>query len=299
MVKLLAFLPLLRPSAALQKQPASGGWGAPQGVAPTADEKAPPFIDPEVAAKLDGIWQDVDQIVDMTGDRVLTSNDGFWCDAEEPTPECVDEEEFLNGGVPIFAADEEVVEEDPWCDVTEEEVVSMDCVDLKAFNNAVEVEPEWGSIDSHEAVPLIDDKPAREAFAIVDERSCVGCNLCAAIAPAPFYMEDEHGMARIYRQHGDAPEVIEEAKLACPVGCIKDISFDGLVKAEKERRTQVINAAGRLTARAEGRAPRTILEGLVDTSDPEYVAREKARELERIREGLKTLAGSKRRLVEL
>ena len=70
-------------------------------------------------------------------------------------------------------------------------------------------------------------------------------------------------------------------------------------KAEQERRTQAINNAGRLTQRAEGKAPRTILEGLVDTDDPEYQAREKARELERIREGLKTLAGSRRRLVEL
>ena len=85
-------------------------------------------------------------------------------------------------------------------------------------------EPDWGSIDSHEAVPLVNGKPEREAFAFVDERSCVGCNLCAAIAPATFYMEEEHGMARIYRQHGDAPEVIEEAKAACPVGCIKDIN---------------------------------------------------------------------------
>ena len=58
-------------------------------------------------------------------------------------------------------------------------------------------------------------------------------------------------MARIYRQHGDAPEVIEEAKAACPVNCIKDINFEGLVKAEQERRTQAINNAGRLTQRAE------------------------------------------------
>ena len=146
---------------------------------------------------------------------------------------------------------------------------------------------------------MVNGKPEREAFAFVDERSCVGCNLCAAIAPATFYMEEEHGMARIYRQHGDAPEVIDEAKAACPVNCIKDINFEGLVKAEQERRTQAINNAGRLTQRAEGKAPRTILEGLVDTDDPEYQAREKARELERIREGLKTLAGSRRRLVEL
>ena len=165
--------------------------------------------------------------------------------------------------------------------------------------NAVEQEPDWGSIDSHEAVTLINGKPEREAFSFVDERSCVGCNLCAAIAPATFYMEEEHGMARIYRQHGDAPEVIDEAKAACPVGCIKDINFDGLVKADTERSTQPINNAGLLTQRDEGKSPRTILEGLVDTDDPEYIAREKARELERIREGLKTLAGSRRRLVEL
>ena len=137
-------------------------------------------------------------------------------------------------------------------------------------------------------MPLINGKPEREAFSFVDERRVGRLQLCAATAPATFYMEEEHGMARIYRQHGDAPEVIEEAKAACPVNCIKDINFDGLVKAEQERRTQAINNAGRLTQRAEGKAPRTILEGLVDTDDPEYQAREKARELEHQMEGLKT-----------
>ena len=291
MLKVTALLALLRPSSALQKPGAAGGWGHQ---APAAAPASPetPFIDPDIAAKLDGVWQDVD----LTNDQeLLLASTDFWCDAEEPTPECVDEEEFLSGGVPIFAEEDDL--EDPWCDVTEE-LPSDDCIDLQQFN-AVEQEPDWGSIDSHEAVTLINGKPEREAFSFVDERSCVGCNLCAAIAPATFYMEEEHGMARIYRQHGDAPEVIDEAKAACPVGCIKDINFDGLVKAEQERRTQVIDNAGRLTQRAEGKAPRTILEGLVDTSDPEYVAREKARELERIREGLKTLAGSRRRLVEL
>ena len=302
-MKIVALLALLRPSYALQKPGAAGGsaprgpelqkpgWGHAPAAAPASPET--PFIDPDIAAKLDGVWQDIE----LTNDQeLLLASTDFWCDAEEPTPECVDEEEFLNGGVPIFAEDDQG-EDDPWCDVTEE-LPSEDCIDLQEFN-AVETEPDWGSIDSHEAVTLINGKPEREAFAFVDERSCVGCNLCAAIAPATFYMEEEHGMARIYRQHGDAPEVIEEAKAACPVNCIKDINFDGLVKAEKERRTQAINNAGRLTQRAEGKAPRTILEGLVDTDDPEYQAREKARELERIREGLKTLAGSRRRLVEL
>ena len=299
MYKVSALLALLLgPSAALQKPGAAGGpapargegWGHAPAAAPASPE-TPPFIDPDIAAKLDGVWRDVD-LTNHQEPRLASTD--FWCDAEEPTPECVDEEEFLNGGVPIFAEEDE---DDPWCDVTEE-IPSEDCIDLQQFN-AVEQEPDWGSIDSHEAVPLVNGKPEREAFAFVDERSCVGCNLCAAIAPATFYMEEEHGMARIYRQHGDAPQVIDEAKAACPVGCIKDINFDGLVKAEQERRTQVIDNAGRLTQRAEGKAPRTILEGLVDTSDPEYVAREKARELERIREGLKTLAGSRRRLVEL
>ncbi len=295
-MKVVALLALLRPSSALQKPGAAGGpspapregWGHAPAAAPASPET---LIDLDIAAKLDGVWQDVD----LTNDQeLLLASTDFWCDAEEPTPECVDEEDFLNGGVPIFA---DADEDDPWCDVSEE-IPSDDCIDLQKFN-AVEQEPEWGSIDSHEAVPLVNGKPEREAFAFVDERSCVGCNLCAAIAPATFYMEEDHGMARIYRQHGDAPEVIEEAKAACPVGCIKDINFDGLVKAEQERRTQAINNAGRLTQRAEGKAPRTILEGLVDTDDPEYIAREKARELERIREGLKTLAGSRRRLVEL
>ena len=87
----------------LQK-PSPAGWGhAPTPAAAPASPETPPFIDPEIAAKLDGVWQDVDLTADQ---ELLLASTDFWCDAEEPTPECVDEEEFLNGGVPIFAEDD-------------------------------------------------------------------------------------------------------------------------------------------------------------------------------------------------
>jgi ferredoxin len=217
----------------------------------------------------------------------------IWCDVEAPTEDCVDEDAFWGLTAPESVED---VEEDVWCDVEHEDAR---CVDADAFHG-VEREPAWGEVDSHEAVALAEGRPEREAFAFVDERSCVGCNLCAAIAPATFFMEDTHGMARAYRQHGDADDIIGEAMASCPVDCIKSVTFEALKKLEVERRAQVINAAGRLTARAEGRAPRTIIvDGLVDTTDPAFLAREAKFARERALASRKALAGSKHRLVEL
>jgi len=243
--------------------------------------------------KIHGIWDGAFDAAREDDAAAGDADDDPWCAAEEPAPHCVDADRFWDP-VPIST---QVDEDDPWCDV---EVADPDCVDAARFHD-VDEQPAWGDMDSHEvvAVDAASGAPAREAFTFVDERACVGCNLCAAIAPATFYMEDDHGMARVYRQHGDADEMISEAVDACPVGCIKSLTFDALVKAETDRRSHTINQAGRLAARAEGRAPRTILEGLVDTDDPAFVAREKAREKERLREGLRTLAGSKHRLVEL
>ena len=150
--------------------------------------------------------------VDLTADQeLLLASTDFWCDAEEPTPECVDEEEFLNGGVPIFAEEDD--EDDPGA--TSRKNYRPRTV-LTSRSSTLSNKNRISSVDSHEAVPLINGKSEREAFAFVDERSCVGCNLCAATAPATFYMEEEHGMARIYRQHGDAPEVIERRRPRAP-----------------------------------------------------------------------------------
>ena len=114
-------------------------------------------------------------------------------------------------------------------------------------------------------------------------------------------MEDEHGMARCFHQHGDADEMVEEAKAACPVSCIKDVDYDTLVRLEVARRSQTINNAGRLSARAEGKAPRTpIFSGLVDTSDPAFIDRQVAFHRERARAAKRRFVpGAKGRVVEL
>ena len=76
---------------------------------------------------------------------------------------------------------------------------------------------------------------------------------CACVAPATFFLEDTYGSARVFHQHGDAAEIIEEAIDTCPVDCIHAVSFDELERLEIERRDQVINFAGRNMARAEGK----------------------------------------------
>ena len=55
MLKVTALLALLRPSSALQKPGAAGGWGHAPAAAPASPE-TPPFLDPEIAKKLDGVW---------------------------------------------------------------------------------------------------------------------------------------------------------------------------------------------------------------------------------------------------
>ena len=117
-----------------------------------------------------------------------------------------------------------------------------------------ESEKEYGEVDSHLLIER--DKrgrPAHAGYTYVDEQTCVGCYNCAMVAPATFFMEDTYGSARVFHQHGDAAEIIEEAIDTCPVDCIHAVSYDELERLEIERRDQVINFAGRNMARAEGK----------------------------------------------
>ena len=69
----------------------------------------------------------------------------------------------------------------------------------------------------------------------VDEATCVGCTLCAGIAPSTFQMTDDHGRARVFNQEGEDEETITEAISTCPVSCIHFVPWDELVSLEKER----------------------------------------------------------------
>ena len=80
----------------------------------------------------------------------------------------------------------------------------------------------------------------------VDESNCIGCTNCATIARNTFYMHEEHGRARAFRQGGDSDDVIIEAVGTCPVDCIWYVSWDDLVILEEERNYIRINNQARL-----------------------------------------------------
>jgi ferredoxin len=102
----------------------------------------------------------------------------------------------------------------------------------------VEIEPETG-------------EPIRQQMVYVDEHTCIGCTNCAMIAQSTFFMDDEHGRARVFQQWGDDDETIAVAIETCPVDCIHYVPYDELVRLEVERRDQNINFKARLVSQAE------------------------------------------------
>ena len=46
------------------------------------------------------------------------------------------------------------------------------------------------------------DEPVRAQHVYVDEVTCIGCTNCAMIAQSTFFMEGEHGRARVFQQWG-------------------------------------------------------------------------------------------------
>ena len=71
------------------------------------------------------------------------------------------------------------------------------------------------------------------------------------IAQSTFFMDQEHGRARVFSQWGDDDETIEIAIQTCPVDCIHYVPYDELVRLEVERRDQNINSKARLVSQAE------------------------------------------------
>ena len=104
--------------------------------------------------------------------------------------------------------------------------------------------------DSHMTVPK--DKSGRpidvSTYVYVDEGNCIGCTNCAMIARNTFYMDNEHGRARAFRQGGDSDDVINEAISSCPVDCIWYVSWDDLLILEEERKYVRINNQARLVS---------------------------------------------------
>lgn len=86
----------------------------------------------------------------------------------------------------------------------------------------------------------------RDRYVYVEERDCIGCTHCATTAPGTFFMESDHGRARVYDQVGECEAAIEEAIDTCPVNCIYYVDWADLVKLENMRDGQAINNWSRL-----------------------------------------------------
>merc|ERR1712029_868928 len=74
------------------------------------------------------------------------------------------------------------------------------------------------------------------------------------IAQSTFFMESEHGRARVFQQWGDDDETIAVAIETCPVDCIHYVPYDELKRLEIERRKQNINFKARLVNQGESGA---------------------------------------------
>ncbi|MEM9135846.1 MAG: ferredoxin [Cyanobacteria bacterium P01_F01_bin.42] len=84
----------------------------------------------------------------------------------------------------------------------------------------------------------------RQRGVYVDEPTCIGCKNCALIASNTFYVEEEHGRARAFRQNGDPEDVIQEAIDTCPVDCIHWLDFTELKQRELGRQNEVLSLPG-------------------------------------------------------
>ena len=132
---------------------------------------------------------------------------------------------------------------------TVDELKGMEEFRQKSYLEEVDLQ----TVESHTQVEIDPDtgEPVRQQMVYVDEHTCIGCTNCAMIAQSTFYMNAEHGRARVFQQWGDDDETIQIAIETCPVDCIHYVPYDELVKLEKERRGQNINFKARLVSQAE------------------------------------------------
>ncbi|MDD4351468.1 MAG: ferredoxin [Candidatus Gracilibacteria bacterium] len=54
---------------------------------------------------------------------------------------------------------------------------------------------------------------------LVDQSACIGCQMCAQIAPASFQMSEE-GVSVALNPPGDSEDILKQAIACCPVECI-------------------------------------------------------------------------------
>ena len=72
------------------------------------------------------------------------------------------------------------------------------------FGLMVDDEVDLQTVESHTQVEWDEeaDEPVRAQHVYVDEVTCIGCTNCAMIAQSTFFMEGEHGRARVFQQWG-------------------------------------------------------------------------------------------------
>ena len=93
------------------------------------------------------------------------------------------------------------------------------------------LEPELGGVSREEGV-------------YVEEVDCIGCGHCVYVARNTFFMVEDHGKARVFKQQGDSDAVIDEAIETCPVDCIHRVDYKTLRQLERQRRFQKMPKAG-------------------------------------------------------
>eukprot|EP00527_Entomoneis_sp_CCMP2396_P006620 CAMPEP_0198144368 /NCGR_PEP_ID=MMETSP1443-20131203/15053_1 /TAXON_ID=186043 /ORGANISM="Entomoneis sp., Strain CCMP2396" /LENGTH=420 /DNA_ID=CAMNT_0043807751 /DNA_START=207 /DNA_END=1466 /DNA_ORIENTATION=+ len=121
--------------------------------------------------------------------------------------------------------------------------------DMQAYmDSSYEAEIDMETVESHTTVDIEKEtgEPIRTQMVYVDEHTCIGCTNCAMIAQSTFFMDAEHGRARVFQQWGDDDETIQVAIETCPVDCIHYIPYDELKRLEVDRRDQNINFKARL-----------------------------------------------------
>ncbi|NJK41598.1 MAG: ferredoxin [Acaryochloridaceae cyanobacterium SU_2_1] len=125
---------------------------------------------------------------------------------------------------------------------------SLNSVDLQPLKLPSGLEPELGGAcrDAGERTGLEPELggAVRQQGVYVDEPTCIGCKHCAHVARNTFYIEPGYGRSRVFRQDGDAFEVIQEAIDTCPVDCIHWIQYAELRQLEQDRHYQQVNILG-------------------------------------------------------
>jgi ferredoxin len=72
------------------------------------------------------------------------------------------------------------------------------------FGLMVDDDVDLQAVESHTRVEWDDEsnEPVRAQHVYVDEVTCIGCTNCAMIAQSTFFMDGEHGRARVFQQWG-------------------------------------------------------------------------------------------------